>query len=70
MALLNRGNTSSGSYVFEMAGATDVTLDHLRITGATIGVVAGNGAASTHLTVSNSTIYSNTQDGIFLDRLQ
>ncbi|TAK78891.1 MAG: hypothetical protein EPO12_11675, partial [Aquabacterium sp.] len=37
--VLNRGNTNTGTAVFELQGADDVTLDHLSITGALTGVL-------------------------------
>ena len=40
MALLNRGNPVSGSYVFDLQHATNVTLDHLSITGGWTGINA------------------------------
>src|SRR5262249_27351574 len=64
---LDRGNTSAGSYAFELAGATGVTLDHLWITGGSVGGYAGPGAGSTRLTVSNSTVYGNASMGIDLE---
>ena len=65
-AILDRGNTSGGSYVFQMAGATNVTINHVTMTGATYGVMAGTGVGSTHLTVSNSEIYGMSQGGILV----
>ena len=67
VALLNRGNTSSGSYVFQMAGATNVTIDHVTMTGEAYGVMAGTGVGSTYLTVSNSEIYGMSQGGILVN---
>jgi hypothetical protein len=66
-ALLSRGNTNSTRYAFELQGATNVTLDHLQITGGYYGISAANGAASTGLTVSHSTVFGNYNAGIFLD---
>ena len=37
-AVLNRGNTNSGSDVFDLTAATGSTLDHLGITGGYLGV--------------------------------
>jgi hypothetical protein len=65
-AVLDRGNTSDGSYVFDVQGAGHVTLDHLGITGGYIGVHAGNGANSTDLTVSNSDV-TDYYEGIDLE---
>ncbi len=67
-ALFNRGNTNSGAFTFELAGATDVTLDHLGITGGYAGVEA-NDTGSQRLTVSNSDIYGNADFGIQTLRL-
>ncbi|MEX2185792.1 MAG: right-handed parallel beta-helix repeat-containing protein [Pirellulales bacterium] len=59
-ALFNRGNTTTSSFVFELTGADDVTLDHLAITGGTIGVYAAAGVQSDRLTVSASEVFANT----------
>ncbi len=65
-SLLNRNNFSAGSYAFEFqSGAKDVVLDHLSITGAYYGVYAGSTADSDGLTISNSTIYGNSQAGVY-----
>ena len=64
-ALMNRGNLNYGADVFELAGATDVVLDHLGITGGFVGVAA-NDTGSKRLTVSNSDIYGNASAGISL----
>ena len=66
VALFNRGNTNSGSYVVQMAGATDVTLENLQLTGGSYGVYAPAGAGSTGLTVSGSTLFANASAGAFL----
>src|SRR5262249_22974714 len=58
-AVLNRGNTSAGSYAIELAGATNVTVSNLSITGAVAGVYAGDGANSLALYVSNADLYGN-----------
>ena len=61
-----RGSTVGGSYVFNIQGATNLTLDHLSITGAEIGVVVGDNSGSTGLKITNDQIYSNLDDGIYL----
>ena len=66
-AVFNRGNTNDGQYVFELAGATGVTLDDLGITGGHDGIHASSTAYSTQLTVSNCQVYGNSDDDIFLD---
>jgi hypothetical protein len=65
-AVLDRGNPSAGSYVFRLAGATDVTLSGLELTGAHRGIFADTGAGSTGLTVSGSRIYGHADWGIWL----
>jgi len=62
-ATLNRGNTASGRVVFQFNGADDVTLTHLAITGGQYGIQAGT-VDSDGITVRNSDIFGNTQDGI------
>ena len=39
IATFNRNSTISGIYVLQFIGGDDVTLDHLAITGGTIGVL-------------------------------
>ena len=65
--ILDRGNTNNGQYVFELAGATSVTLEELGITGAYDGIFASDTAASTGLTVSDCQVYGNANIDIFLD---
>jgi autotransporter-associated beta strand protein/parallel beta-helix repeat protein len=68
VAVLNRMNSStSGYYVFALNSATSVTLDHLRITGAYDGIYAASGAASTGLSVTNSSLYANSNAGVDLE---
>jgi parallel beta-helix repeat protein len=56
-ALLSRGN-ASGAVAFDLQNADNVTLDHLALTGgADVGIFAGGGADSNHVTVSNCDIY-------------
>ena len=62
-AVLNRGNTASTSFVFQMAGADDVTLRNLAVTGAYHGIYAGNNAGSDRLVVEDSELYGNNQSG-------
>ncbi len=64
--VINRQSTAGGSYVFNIQGATNVTLDHLSITGAQIGVVVGDNVGSTGVKITNDHIFSNFDDGIYL----
>ncbi len=63
-ALLNRGSTASGSYVFSLSDATDVTLDALEIVGGNEGVYVN--LASHDLTISNSIVRNNAAYGIHI----
>jgi hypothetical protein len=66
IALLDRNNQASTSYGFELNHATNVTLDHLQITRAYNGVNAANDSHSTGLVISNSTIFGNDINGVYL----
>jgi parallel beta-helix repeat protein len=58
-AVLNRGNTNAGSYVVELAGADDVTISRLTLTGGHYGVYASNSADSDRFRLENSIVTSN-----------
>ncbi|HVT26923.1 MAG TPA: right-handed parallel beta-helix repeat-containing protein, partial [Lacipirellulaceae bacterium] len=66
-ATLNRGNTVGGSWVIQLTGADNVTLDYLDITGGDYGIVATNTADSDGLTISHTEIHDNAHGGISLD---
>jgi Right handed beta helix region/PKD domain/Ser-Thr-rich glycosyl-phosphatidyl-inositol-anchored membrane family len=66
VATISRTGTAAGSDVFDLQGATNVTLDHLNLTGGAAGVYAGDGAGSTGLTISNSNLYGSGDYGVFL----
>jgi parallel beta-helix repeat protein len=63
-ANLERGNRLSGSYVVELAGADDVTLDHLGLTGAYDGVLGG--AGSDRLRIEACRVFDHQRGGISL----
>ncbi|KKL67635.1 hypothetical protein LCGC14_2133000, partial [marine sediment metagenome] len=63
-ALLTRGNTASGNYVFELDNAHYVTIKYLSMTNAYTGVYATN--ASTHLTLDANVIYDNDYAGLHI----
>jgi parallel beta-helix repeat protein len=67
MTILDRDNLASGSYVFELINADDLTLDHLTITGGYHGVYAGSGSDSDRVTVRNSRLHSNARAEILLE---
>ncbi|MCA9140251.1 MAG: right-handed parallel beta-helix repeat-containing protein [Planctomycetales bacterium] len=64
-AIFNRGNTVSGSYVFELAGTDGVTIEHLGITGAQAGVALNQNADNTNVTIRNNDFFANTSYGLF-----
>ena len=67
LPVFNRGNTGSGSYVFQLQGTSDVTLDHLAITGGYAGVMAASQSGNQRMTVSDCVIYGNWQRGIYIE---
>ena len=65
-AVINRGNTSSTSYAFQLTNADDITLRNLTITGAYYGIYAANGSGSDRLLVERSELTGNSQDGAYI----
>jgi parallel beta-helix repeat protein len=63
-AILNRGNTAQGSFVFEVNGAEDVTIANLGITGAYHGVAVISNSGSSNVTIVGNDIFGNVRDGI------
>ncbi len=55
---MNRGNTNSGNYVFNLKDAANVTFDSLELTGAEQGLRID--LASNDVTLSNSVMRGNT----------
>ncbi|MFI5378942.1 MAG: right-handed parallel beta-helix repeat-containing protein, partial [Tepidisphaerales bacterium] len=66
VAVINRNGTTAGSYVFDIQGATGVTLDHLTLVGGDIGVNLADNAGATGFTLSNSEVYGSATDGIYI----
>ncbi|MEX0330671.1 MAG: right-handed parallel beta-helix repeat-containing protein [Puniceicoccaceae bacterium] len=64
--ILDRNNRNIGSYGFELAGVTDLTLEHLTITNAYRGLY-GPTDGSSNLTVRNSAFINNQNAGIYLE---
>jgi len=65
-AVLDRGNSASGSYVFELDDADGVTLSNLSLIGAYQGIYAGGDSDSDDVTVMDSHIYGNADGGIYM----
>ncbi|HAM70036.1 MAG TPA: hypothetical protein DCM86_00140, partial [Verrucomicrobiales bacterium] len=61
-ALLDRGNQSAGSYVFELNNAWAVTLANLWISGGLDGVNVSN--SSVNFTLQNCVVYQNASSGL------
>ena len=63
-AALNRGNTAAGSYVIQLAGAANVTIDSLEIYGGNVGISVGTD--SHDFTLSRSIVRNNSTHGVHL----
>ena len=66
VALLNRNNTSTDSYVFDVQGASDVTMAYLTVTGARVGIYASDASKSSRLTIQNCSFAANSDEAIFV----
>ncbi|MDP6634998.1 MAG: right-handed parallel beta-helix repeat-containing protein [Phycisphaerae bacterium] len=64
-ALIDRANTSAGQCAFELINADGITLDHLAITGGNYGVYASGSSDSDNVTISNSEIFENQNEGVY-----
>lgn len=68
LAIINRANVATADdndFLFA-AGASNITLDHLSITGATIGIKANFNVGALGNVISNNLIYGNSSDGMYL----
>ncbi len=63
-AVLDRGSTLGGSYVFELDDAHYVTIKYIEITGAATGIHVDNG--STHLTLDANVVQDNASFGLYV----
>jgi hypothetical protein len=64
-SVLTRGNTNAGAYAIQFAGADDVVLEHLSVTGAQYGIHAASGADSDRITLDNVEVYGNSSYGVY-----
>ena len=64
IAVLDRGNNSLGSHVFDLLGADHITLSHLEITGGYSGIFAGETSDSEHVTIAGNHIHNNAGVGV------
>ncbi|MCA9266199.1 MAG: right-handed parallel beta-helix repeat-containing protein, partial [Planctomycetales bacterium] len=72
IALFDRGNHTLGSYLIELAGGDDITIERLALTGANVGVFAANTVHSDRVTIANNDIYGHSSSvgpafGIYID---
>ncbi|MGA2254402.1 MAG: right-handed parallel beta-helix repeat-containing protein, partial [Thermoguttaceae bacterium] len=63
-AVFNRNN--SGSDVIDVAGAANLTLEDLTVTGGAIGIDILDNSNSTSVTVRNCAVYGNNSYGIYI----
>ncbi|MEO1525824.1 MAG: right-handed parallel beta-helix repeat-containing protein [Planctomycetota bacterium] len=64
--ILDRGNTSSNSYVFELIDADDITLDSLELRNAYTAIYASSTSDSDDFTLRNSRVEGTTNHGVYL----
>lgn len=64
--VLDRGNISNSSYLFELDGVSDLTLRHLTITGAYYGIYADDNGAE-DIYIENSRFIANREGGIRIE---
>ncbi len=66
-AVINRGNVTAGSFVFELQNADDVILDYLHVTGGQQGIYASASSDSDRVTITNSVLFGNAGAGVYLE---
>ncbi|MCA9061773.1 MAG: right-handed parallel beta-helix repeat-containing protein, partial [Planctomycetaceae bacterium] len=64
LAILDRGNLSDGQDVVQIAGADDVVLDWLQLTGGSNGILIATASGSDRLILSNNHVFGNRIAGI------
>ena len=71
VALFDRGSNKLADHdqdAIALTGGTNVTIDHLNITGGYEGIYAPSGAASTGFRLTNSSVFENSDTGIDLQQ--
>ena len=63
-AVLDRGNTADGSYVFELMDADQVTISHLFVTGGYAGIFMGPDADNDDVLITSNEITGNYDRGV------
>ncbi|MEL6106827.1 MAG: right-handed parallel beta-helix repeat-containing protein [Planctomycetota bacterium] len=64
--VLDRANTSTNSYVFELVDADDVTIDSVELRNAYTAIYASSSSDSDNFTLRNSRIEGTTSHGVYL----
>jgi hypothetical protein len=67
VALLNRANTSPGSYAIELVNADGATVERLSVTGGVDGIFAGATSDSDHVTLRRIIASGNSSSGVRLE---
>jgi parallel beta-helix repeat protein len=65
-AVLDRGSSAAGSYVFELRGADDVAIARLSLAGGEHGIAAAAGAGSERIALADNVIFDHASRGVFL----
>ncbi|MCW5626409.1 MAG: right-handed parallel beta-helix repeat-containing protein, partial [Burkholderiales bacterium] len=65
-AVLDRGNTSSNAFGIVFAGASNVTLEYLNVTGGHHGILASGTAGNDNVTLRFVDVYNNSQHGVYI----
>jgi hypothetical protein len=63
-AVLDRGNTASNAHVFLFAGADDVTLEYLNVTGAYRAIVTNGATGNDRIALRFMDVYNNAAYGV------
>ena len=65
--VLNRGNTASGNYVFELVNADDLTLESLTISSGRLGVYASSSSDSDNVRIVDAKFTGQSHGDVFLE---
>ncbi|MEL6105485.1 MAG: right-handed parallel beta-helix repeat-containing protein, partial [Planctomycetota bacterium] len=66
LTVLDRGNTATGNYVFELDGGDDIVLESLVITGAERGVYGDTASDSDRITIRGSRVSGNAREQLWI----
>ena len=66
LTILDRGNTASGNYVFQLAGGDDIVLESLAIVGGHRGIYGSTTSDSDRIIVRGSQISGNSREQLWI----